>query len=677
MEIQTNSANQEALARAPGGPYGLSLWLFGHMRAEDAAGRSILPRSRKTKALLAILALARSQPVSRGQLTTLLWSQRGKDQARASLRQAVHELREALSSLEGCPIQADRDHLILRNTNLWVDALAFTEATSAQPELLSLFRSRLFEDLQGIDPALDPWLAGERRRLTQIARTIAEGILAERRDPTGILAAAEQILAIDRSHEGAWRALIATYAECDDRCAALGAYERCRVALAEAVGALPSPPTEELVARIRQPDATASRTTNPPIRAVALSPSGRRDDVRGTGASVRVGIMPLRSLETQPDSGLALGLTAEVVAALARFRWISCFAGTSLFLAADELRQDWPGQQRTELDFLLEGTVQRSRNWVRIIAHLADVRVGGEVVWTRRFDREVTDILTLQEEIAAEIVAQIDPEMMLREGERTKICRDNNADDLVLSAIPAIYRLTQNGFQSAGDMLKAALALDPRNASAHAWSAYWHLLLVGQGWASDSAAAIRRAGDLAERAVALDPADARALTLAGHVSGFLGRHAEEARTLHDRAIALNPNLAVAWCFSGLTHSYLGDHKEAVRRIDHAHDLSPHDPHGFFFDTALIMPHLLQGNYERAVALGRRAIKRNPGFSSSYKGHLAALGHLGALEEATAVRTRLLVLEPRFCIDDATARSPIGRLEDLQRYIEGLRRAGLS
>lgn len=246
----------------------------------------------------------------------------------------------------------------------------------------------------------------------------------------------------------------------------------------------------------------------------------------------------------------------------------------------------------------------------------------------------------------------------------------------MLGAIPSLYRLEQNGFRDAGDLLETSLSLDPANASAHAWFAYWHLILVGQGWAPDASAATARAAELAERAVGLDAGDARAMTLAGHVRGFLGKRPEEARALHDRAIALNPNLPLAWCFSGLAHSYLGDHAEATRRIHHAQRLAPHDPHAFFFDTAQIMPNLLLREYEAAAAAGRRAIALNPSFSSSFKAQLAALGHLGREEEAADVRGRLLVLEPDFCVRDAAARSPMVRGGDIDIYADGLRRAGL-
>src|SRR5262249_11023047 len=182
---------------------------------------------------------------------------------------------------------------------------------------------------------------------------------------------------------------------------------------------------------------------------------------------------------------------------------------------------------------------------------------GGNVIWARCIDRCVFDSLTSQGEIAAETAAQIDPELLRREGERRLAgggSQVSSAYDLTLRAIPAIHRLEPTSFHAAGTMLESAIAKDPTNASAHAWLAYWYLLLVGQAWTKDPPAAVRRAGELAERAVTLDSGDARALTLVGHVRAFLHKHAEQACALHERALALNPNLPLAWCCFGLALS---------------------------------------------------------------------------------------------------------------------------
>ena len=647
--------------------------LFGRMRVEDASGRSILPRSRKTRAVLAILALSPNRSVLRSALTTLLWSLREKEQGRASLRQAVHELQHALGPLASSIFRADRNHLTLSNDHLWVDASEFMLATPSRAELLNLFCGPLLEDLRGLDPAFDRWLADQTARLGQIARQIGETILAGQHDFNGILKAAGQLLRIDQTHEGAWRAMIGVHLVQGEHAAALAAYEQCRSALAQNGQLAPSHETEVLIEPIRRPLVMPASDT-PPHR--PRNDPGPRSSALSRG--VRLGVSPLRRVEPGADNELAFALVEEITTALAQFRWITCVANVT---SAADMAEHRHGPQRraaSDLDFLLDGTIQRDGNRVRIIVRLSDLRSSGTLVWAHRFDRCVSDIFALQDEVASETVAQIDMALLLWEGERARADPrlDPDAMELMLRAIPAIYRLDCNEFRDAGVSLETSLTLDPGNASAHAWLAYWNLILVGQGWAQDAPAATARAAELAERAVRLDAKDARAITLAGHVRGFLGKRPQEARALHDRAIALNPNLPLAWCFSGLAHSYLGHHEEATRRIQQAQRLAPHDPHGFFFDTAQIMPNLLLRDYDAAVTAGRRAIALNPGFSSSLKAQLAALGHLGREQEADDVRTRLLVLEPEFCIRHAAARSPMVRSEDIDTYADGLRRAGL-
>jgi len=647
------------------------------MRAEDAGGHSILPRTRKTRAMLAIVALSSPNPVLRLQLTSLLWSQREKEQARASLRQSIHELQDTLPATMGHLFTAERHHLSMQRTGVWIDVLHATQPDVLTPDLLDSFRAPLLDDLIGIDPAFDQWLHAERTRLLGVARAMGERMLADDPSVDGRRQISDQLLAIDPLNETVWRIVMRDLHEQGDRDGALGAYDRCKAALAAAGTATVSPETEELVTRIRgnapiAADRTADAARNPPSADRAgdeAEPEPRH--------GVRLGIKPLRAIGAAESEELSLGLAEEVTTALSRFRWISCISAASWSALTGNPPQDatWAS---LDLDFVLDGTIQRTADRVRITVRLMDMRVGGAVIWAHRFDRQATDPLSLQDEIGSAIVAQLDPALLIHEGERAaaRPTRNPSTREMVLRALPPVYRLERQGFHEAGRLLESAVSNDPANAVAHAWLAYWHLFLVGQGWSTAPRLAAERAAELAERAVTLDPTDARALTLAGHVRSFLSKRPAEGSALHDRAIALNPNLALAWCFSGLAHCYLGHHDEALRRMYQAVRLSPSDPHLFFFDHALIMPHLLLGEYDSAAEIGRRASELNPWFSSAYKGYLAALGYLARERETEIVLTRLLDLEPSFSVEEAVARSPMTQPADIARYAEGLRRAGL-
>jgi DNA-binding SARP family transcriptional activator/TolB-like protein len=673
---------------------GLSIRLFGGMAIQDSRGADYLPRSRKTRAVVAMLALTAPRPTQRVQLTGLLWSQRENEQARASLRQAVHELQETLGASWNRILLAERHTLSMDLRDVSVDALDAIGPAASRTELLALFQDGFLEDLRGLDPSFDDWLAKQRRRLVALARLAGEAFLQESHRGAETIAAARALLRIDPAHDGAWRSLIQAHIDVSDRAAARLACEQWR----EAMGLEPDQaPPADLAGFLAQIKAGADHW---PPRAVPnggilslAEPNGgmpkgdvfetreRLDERIGEVArrsSLRLGIRGMRVIGPNVDQALSAGLAEEVTTALSRFRWISCVSGSSLAAIAGETREANLRWSDIDLDLILDGTIQRGGDRVRITVRLLDMRAGGAVVWANRFDHDASDILTIQDGVASAIVAQVDPVLLMREGERAAVRNQHSASarDLVLQAVPAIYRLDRTAFHAAGDLLEAALRAEPTYTDALAWFAYWHLFLVGQGWASDPEAATKRAALLADSAVAMDPNDARALTLAGHVRGFLMKRASEANVLHERSISLNPNLALAWCFSGFTLSYLGDHETALARMRQAIQLSPSDPHLFFFLAAIVMPHLLRGEYQEAAVAGRKAIELNPWFSSSFKGLLAVLGHLGCHQEAADVKARLLKLEPEFTVRDAVRRSPMNLPEDKERYAEGLRLGGL-
>ena len=686
----------------------LRIQLFGQMNVSFPDGREMGLHSRKTRALLAILAITSPQPVTRTEIAALLWSQRGREQAYASLRQSIHLLTETLHTIRPGLLRVGRTHLTLETTAISVDTAIVVATSGARPQGLALYRSGLLDDLAGLDPAFDRWRLNNLDRLKCLARARAEDALAalaaERSLETtndsdaaapdyldAVISAAEQLIDIDCGHEGAWQALIRAYVMRGDRASAVGAFERCRHALADIARLTPGRETLDLIAGMRGTLSAGLPT------AEAAVPRKRRLERSTMSGRLCVGVMPLRYLDSTRQDELLLGLGEEITTALARVMWISCVAPTTLASTARILHQD-EAWLELGVDFLLEVSLQPSGGQIRVTARLLDLHAGRQIVWARRFDREEKDILSLQDEIAAGIVAQLDPELLMLEGERAQhrarqrekdeadagsspsngraVSNNPSAEDLLLQAIPSIHRLERTAFRSAGTLLAAAVALDPSSVSAHAWYGYWYLFQVGQGWSEDTQRDTAAGGHLAARAVALNSGDARALTISGHVRGFLMGKPDEALFLHERALAVNPHLALAWCFSGLALSYLGRHEEAILRTDTAKRLAPFDPHGFFFEMAACLPQLLLGHYERAVEVSKRSVALNASFSSAYKMQLSALGHLGRFDEAAGIREHLLLIEPRLTVEDAIARSPLKIPADVAHYAEGLRKGGL-
>lgn len=650
-------------------PPRLRLKLIGPMDAWSVTSERVLPRVRKTRALLAILALAAPRPVQRQRLAGLLWSTRDREQARASLRQALHELTLALAPCGEAILHANRDQVWADADALWVDAHEVARAGPGGSAALDLYDAPLLEDLDGLDPAMDAWLAEERRQLRDRARGLGERLLEGAHTPEAQVEAARRLLAIDEAHEAAWRSLMRAHAARGERRQALEAYEACRAALARQLRAQPSAETAALADTIRGSEERAAPGAIP----LPVVPP-RRSAARGA----RLGTAPLQTLGSVAEEHLSLGLAEEITTALSRFRWIAVVSSASLARFIGPNTDPLLLRSALDLDFLLTGSVQATGERVRVTLRLLDLHAAGEVVWAQRFDREAANLLTLQDEIAAAVVAQIDPEILLIEAKRAAARPpvDPSAYELVLRAIPAIYRLEHGAFLEAGQLLTQAIAREPDNAAAHAWFAYWHVFLVGQGWADDQEAALSRAGTHAEKAILLDPSDARAFAIAGHVRSFLHHRLDEAIRLHERALSLNPNLPMAWVFSGVAHAYRGDHAEALQRIIRYRRLSPMDPHAFLFDTALMIPHLLLGEHEQVVALGMQVTEMNPGLSAAWKPYLAALGHLGRKAEAAEALLRLLAIEPGFTIKRFLATAPFAREADRQHYAEGLRLAGV-
>jgi DNA-binding SARP family transcriptional activator len=657
-----------------GGPSAslLRLRLIGQIAAVSPLGAVALPRVRKTRALLAILALAGGRPVLRERIAALLWSRRGREQARASLRQCVHELQEFCVEHGIARLRTGRQHLVLDMERIWVDVVAITTATAAQAELLDLLQGELLEDLIGLDDAFDVWIAGEARRLREAAVALAGMVLDRQSEPEAMTVAARRLVNLAPANETGWQRLIQAHLACGERAAAFEAFDRCARALAEATG---RPPGAETLALLH---------AAPPVPPASPQPMAPSASPRRQTPGVWLGVSVFRAAEPRDAGAIAVEVAEEIATALARFRWINIIAPGSMTGNSSDAAGQAERWRHLDVDFLLDGAIQRranpgGREELRVTVRLLDMRAGGEMLWSQRFDRDAADLLALQDDIAAATAAQVDPEILSQESRRAarRPLAQATPLELMLRAVPAIFRLVEPDYSEAGHCLERAAEMAPGNAAILGWYACWHLFLVGQSFAADPAAAMRRAGELAERAVALDPGCARALSIAAHVNSFLlHKDIDETIGLHERALALNPNLPFAWATSCLSLTYAGRHDLAMRHGERARELSPFDPHSFFFDAALMAPLLIRREFDRVVALGRRSQALNPSMMGTMKGLLSALGHLGRQDEAAELRAKMQRFAPGLTLASAMARSPLRRPEDRAIYAEGLRLAGV-
>ena len=646
----------------------LRLSLIGEMHAVSHGNQNVLPLGRKTRALLAILALSAPRPMSRSRLAELLWSRRLEEQARASLRQEIHRLLEALQPA-GDVLRVTRDHVCLRLDLAWVDVEDVLHATVTNPGALSLIKGELLEEFNGVDPALDQWLMTEREKLRDHARIIAEALLAQQSTPDMAIPIAQQLLRIDRAHEGAWRALVRAHAERGERGLAIQTYERCRIALAEALDAAPSQETQRLVAEIRAGAlASAASSANAYLESPKRGPPAR--------PGVVVGVLPPQL--SGPSVGMAdfaLDLAEDMAAALLRFPHLTLVPSSSLAQAS---RDAGTLRRVIGLDFVLDGTLRSANGRVRVTLRLLDLREDNRLVWTHHFDVERDDAFELHDDLVAQVAAQITPEIESAESQRAAQQPEehSSAYDLVLRALPLTSRLVPAEFDEAESMLRRALVLDPEFVAAHSNLAFHLAFRVSQGWAADDAETVAEARQHAERAIVLDPLNARAFSVAGHIRAALNRCPLEALELHSRAISLNPNMAMIWGLAAITYTYLGDMAEADVRFERYRRLAPTDTNAFLYDSARVLLELQRGNYPGAIEYGRRTSEVNPNFVAGRRHYLAALGHAGRTDEAARVMEHLLALDPRLTLKRAIDQCPLELPAARDLYADGLQKAGL-
>jgi tetratricopeptide (TPR) repeat protein len=273
-------------------------------------------------------------------------------------------------------------------------------------------------------------------------------------------------------------------------------------------------------------------------------------------------------------------------------------------------------------------------------------------------------------------VGRIDPVILHIEGQPKRRSR-YGATGLLLLAIPLTFSMERTQYEEAGRLIQQALASEPDNAMVHAWAAHWHLFYGGQGWAKDFDKTNEQVQQHALKAITLDPENAEALGIYAHSCSRIAGDFDTALAFFDRALRLNPSLAFNWALSAATYCYIGEPDIALQRLKRFRELASPELYFSYFETIYTMAYTFKGDYERAVLAGRRAVEANPDFVNGYKPLIASLGHLGRREEAQFFVDKLLCLEPSFTVEKFGQTYPIKKTNDRERYIEGLRLAGIA
>src|SRR5262249_53737592 len=329
-----------------------------------------------------------------------------------------------------------------------------------------------------------------------------------------------------------------------------------------------------------------------------------------------------------------------------------------------------------KLDYVVDGTISGSGKQLQISVRLLDLAGQAQPVWSERFDIALSHLHRLDELVTARIVGRIDPVILHIEG-RPKRRQHYGATGLLLLAIPLTFSMERRQYEEAGRLIQKALAMEPDNAMVEAWAAHWHLFYGGQGRAQDFGKANEQVPHQALKAITLDPENAEALGIYAHSCSRIAGDFDRALSFFDRALRLNPSLAFNWALSAASYCYIGDPEAALQRLRRYRDLASPELYFSYFETIYTMAYTFKGDYERAVLAGRRAVEANPDFVNGYKPLIASLGQLGRREEAQVFVNKLLSLEPNFTVERFAQMYPIKKALDRERYMEGLRLAGVA
>jgi adenylate cyclase len=423
-----------------------------------------------------------------------------------------------------------------------------------------------------------------------------------------------------------------------------------------------------------------------PIRAYRVGGTSEiREDARKRVAEVEsppplpdkpsIAVLPFQNMSGDHEQEyFADGMVEEIITALSRFKWLFVIARHSSFTFKGKAIDIKEVGRRLGVRYVLEGSVRKAAGKVRITGQLIDA-VTGTHIWADRFERDLTDVFALQDEVTVAVVSAIEPKMLQTEIAMATRRRPENltAYDYYLRALPQYYLSTREGFAEAIRLAHRALELDPRFGFVAALASICHMNNVILDYAADPQFERKEAVRLFRLALSVDDNDPETLALAAVISAFMVGDSESEIEMADRAVALNPNSFNAWHYRGWVYKTAGLPEEAVRSWERAIRVSGVDPllHRSLggMGTALIE----LGRFEEAITAGKKALRQNPSHSGIHRCLTSALAHLGRDGEAREAAARLLEVDPGFTITSWIAR---GGQANSKLLIEGLRKAGL-
>jgi adenylate cyclase len=389
-----------------------------------------------------------------------------------------------------------------------------------------------------------------------------------------------------------------------------------------------------------------------------------------------IAVLPFNNMSGEPDQDyLADGIVEAITGALSRIRSFFVIARNSAFTYKGRATNVRDIGRELGVAYVLEGSVQKAGNRVRIIVQLIET-VGGAHVWTGRHDGTIDDIFDLQDRITEHVAGALQPSIRIAEIERSRRKRpqDLGAYDYAMRAMPHVWTLEKEESSKALELLDKALAIDPEYPLALSLAGWCYAQRSVYDWVDDIAQSQARALTLAERAAELSGDDPLILAVLGAVHTFVRNHGT-ARVLLERAVALDPNAAWAWSRLGWLDNYADQPERAIEEFERALRLSPLDPMNFNNYLGMGSAHEVAQEYDKAAAFYRRGLEERPHATWIYRNLASSLSGAGRMEEAKEAYARMVSSYPDLTasrLRQAMVFSPAF----LDRMVDNLRKLGL-
>jgi adenylate cyclase len=391
-----------------------------------------------------------------------------------------------------------------------------------------------------------------------------------------------------------------------------------------------------------------------------------------------IAVLPFQNMSGDPEQEyFADGIVEEIITALTRMKWLFVIARNSSFVYKGRPIDVKQVGRELGARYVLEGSVRKAANRIRITGQLIDTTTGAHL-WAERFEGALEDIFELQDQVTANVVGAISPKLEQAEIERVKNKPTANlgAYDHYLRGMAGLHKWSREGNAEALQHFYRAIELDPGYAAAHGMAARAYVQRNSGGWVADRPRELAEAVRLARRAVELGPDDAVALCTAAFALADIAGEPHTAQALIESALDLNPSLAWAWIYNGWIKGALGDAEGALECIARAKRLSPNDPQDFSIQNAAAFAHFIAGRYEEALSCAVAALRRKPNFLLASCNEAASAALAGRPEEAQKAVAQALRIDPTLRLSNAAAIQLIYHPEDRDRWLDGLRKAGL-